>query len=571
MPLNRPASAIIAFAAAMLGTMGLAGCQPGDGADLVFLNGAVYTMDPARPRVSAVAVRDGAIVYAGDDAGARALAGAATEIIDLGGRMLLPGFHDTHAHVLAGGTSLADCNLGDVRDGERILALLPGCLAEHAYAEDQWVIGARWALAAFPDGNPRKEWLDAVFGERPAYFVDSFAHTAWVSSKALEIAGIDALTPDPPQGVIERDAATGEPTGTLRDAAMELVARHIPPPTPEAMEKGLDLGLQEANRFGITAFIEPGLDQSQIDLYRRRDEAGRLSARVLASLSPISWHAGQAGEGLFDLVEQSGSLHGRRFRTGSVKIYIDGVIETRTSNMLEPYDDGSNFPPFYERETLFSIYERLHEQGIQIHTHAIGDGAIRLALDAYQRAAQRGGPLDNRHHIVHLQLIDEADIPRFGELGVAASFQGLWAYPDEYIDVAEPLLGAQRVERFYPVASVQRSGGLVVGGSDWDVSSLNPLDAIETLVRRQDPFADDGRILGAGEAIELDTALRAYTANAAHLMKLETVSGTIEPGKRADLVVLDRDLFAVEPTAINEAKVLLTLVDGAAVYRAGPF
>jgi predicted amidohydrolase YtcJ len=239
--------------------------------------------------------------------------------------------------------------------------------------------------------------------------------------------------------------------------------------------------------------------------------------------------------------------------------------------MLEPYDDHSNFAPFYEPETLFSIYERLHAQGLQIHTHAIGDGAIRLALDAYERASQRAGPLDNRHHIVHLQLIDQADIPRFAELGVAAGFQGLWAYSDEYIDMAVPLVGAERVARFYPVASVHNSGAMVVGGSDWDVSSLNPLDAIETLVRRQDPWSDDGRVLAPSEAIELESALRAYTANAAYLMKLENVSGTIETGKRADLVVLDRNLFEIEPNEINEARVLLTLVDGQPVWRAKDF
>jgi predicted amidohydrolase YtcJ len=557
--------------AALLAVALLGGCEAPDHPDTVYYNGAVYTMTAEHARVSAVAVRDGAILYAGDDAAAQALAGPETVRVDLAGRMMLPGFHDTHAHVLAGGISLYGCNLDDVRDGERILAMLPGCLAEYRYAEDAWVIGSRWGLAAFAGGNPRKEWLDAVFGARPAYFVDSFSHSAWVSSKALEIAGISAHTPDPPHGVIERDPVTGEPTGTLRDTAMELDAAHIPPATAEEIAAGITRGQQEAARFGITAYIEPGLNAQQARIYRQLDSDGRLGARVQGSLSPLGWSAGEVGEGLFELVDELGSLAGERFRTGSVKIYIDGVIETRTSHLLQPYDDHSNFPPFYDRESLYSIYERLHAQGVQIHTHAIGDGAIRLALDAYERARDRSGPLDNRHHIVHLQLIDPADIPRFGQLGVAAGFQGLWAYPDEYIDVAVPLVGAERAGRFYPVASVQRSGGLIVGGSDWDVSSLNPLDAIEALVRRQDPFSDDGPALAPAEAIDLESALRAYTANAAYLMKLETFSGTIEAGKRADLVVLDRDLFAIETTAINEARVLLTLIDGQAVWRAPEF
>lgn len=551
----------------LLVTALVAGCDTPAPADRVYLNGAIYTMNPAQPQASAIAVLDGAIVYVGDDETARRHTDRETRVIDLDGRMMLPGFHDTHAHVLAGGSSMSDCNLDDIRDGDRIRELLHECLATHRYGEDEWVIGARWALAAFPDGNPRREWLDEVFGERPAYFVDSFAHTAWVSSKALEIAGIDADTPNPPQGVIERDPETGEATGTLRDGAMELVAEHVPPATDDVLAEGLGRGLGEASRVGITAYIEPGLDERQARLYAAFDKEKKLTARVQGSLSPLSWHAGQAGDKLFALIEQSDAFTGDLFRAGSVKIYIDGVIETRTSHMLEPYDDGSNFAPFYERDVLYDLYTRLHAAGMQIHTHAIGDGAIRLALDAYEHARDAVGSLDNRHHIVHLQLIDADDIPRFDELGVAASFQGVWAYPDEYIDVAVPLVGRERVNRFYPVASVQRAGGLIVGGSDWDVSSLNPLDAIETLVRRQDPFAEGGRVLGENEIIDLDTALRAYTANAAHVMKLEDVSGSIAVGMRADLIVLDRDLYSIPAAGINEASVLLTLVDGREVFR----
>jgi len=537
-------------------------------ADLLLLNGAVHTMADEQPRASAVAVRDGEIVYVGTGDEAGGFTGDATRIVDLDGRMLLPGFHDTHAHVLAGGLSLEGCNLADERDRETLLAMLDDCRERLDYGEDEWVIGSRWALAAFPDGNPRKEWLDEAFGSRPAYFVDAFGHSAWVSSRALELAGIDADTPDPPQGVIERDPETGEPTGTLRDAAMDLVAAHIPQDDAEAVEAGILRGLAEAARFGITAYIEPGLDGRQARLYADLDRRGLLSARVQASLSPESWHATQIGPGLDALLADRDALSGERFSADSVKVYIDGVIETRTSYMLDPYSDGSNFPPFYEPGALAALYERLHAAGIRIHTHAIGDGAIRLALDAYEHARDAVGPLDNRHHVVHLQLVDEADIPRFGELGVAAGFQGLWAYPDDYIDVAIPLVGEERVQKFYPVASVLESGGLIVGGSDWDVSSLNPLDAIETLVRRQDPWAEEGPVLGRGEQLSLDAALSAYTVNAAWLMGLESSTGTIEPGKRADLVVLDRDLFAVPETEINEARVEMTFVDGEQVYPA---
>ncbi len=537
-------------------------------ADAVFVNGAVYTMNAAQPQASAVAIRDGAIVYVGDNEGALSYAGAETYQEDLEGRMLLPGFHDTHAHVLAGGMALGGCNLEDARDGKRVLAMVEQCMEEFDYPPGEWVIGARWALAAFADGNPRKEWLDEIFGQRPAFFVDTFSHSAWVSSRALEIAGISKDTPDPPQGVIERDPATGEPTGTLRDSAMELVSKHIPEASADEIEAGILRGLEAAAAFGITAFIEPGLNELQATTYADMDRRGEISARVLGSLSPLSWHAGRIAEGLDELLAKRANWRGPMFRAESVKVYIDGVIETKTSFMLKPYSDDSNFPPFYEAAALNGLYEHLHAAGLQIHTHAIGDAAIRLALDAYEHASKTVGPLDNRHHIVHLQLIDEADIPRFAELGVAASFQGVWAYPDEYIDVAEALVGKDRVARFYPVASVERAGGLVVGGSDWDVSSLNPLDAIETLVRRQDAYEATGPQLGVNENLSLASALQAYTSRAAYLMGLEKLSGSIEVGKRADLIVIDRDLFAGPATDINNAEVVLTLVDGKEVFRA---
>jgi predicted amidohydrolase YtcJ len=565
------ASAPVTALACLVALYGCGKAPSPPAADAVLYNGAVYTMNDALPRASAVAIRDGAIVYVGDDETAQTFIGPDTHRVDLRNRMLLPGFHDTHAHVLAGGSSLTGCNMNDVRDGERIREMLHECLEKFQYGDDEWVIGSRWALAAFADGNPRKEWLDEVFGDRPAYFVDSFAHSAWVSSRALEIAGIDETTPDPAQGVIERDPQTGEATGTLRDAAMELVASHIPEDDDEAVLAGIQRGLQEVSKFGITAYIEPGIDGRYARLYADMDRRGILTARVLGSLSSLAWHAGQMQGGLDDLLEQRAGWRGRMFRADSVKVYIDGVIETRTSNMLAPYSDGTNFPTFYTGVALKTLYEKLHREGVQIHTHAIGDGAIRLALDAYEHARDKVGPLDNRHHIVHLQLIDQADIPRFGELGVAASFQGAWAYPDEYIDIAVDLVGNERVQAFYPVASVQRAGGMLVGGSDWDVSSLNPLDAIETLVRRRDPDALSGPELGDNEQIELDTALRAYTVNAAHLMGLENVSGTIEVGKRADLIVIDRDLYAFPPTDINAARVQLTLVDGREVFRSTDF
>jgi predicted amidohydrolase YtcJ len=548
----------------------LSGCSSpqSPGADRVFLGGAVYTADENRSWADAVAITDGEIVFVGSDEAAAAFIGSGTEVMDLDGKMLMPGFHDGHAHVRYGGMAAMGCDLHGEQDVAEIRGRLAECVSSREYATDEWVLGGGWPLAAFPDGAPTTAMLDEIFGGRPAMFSDAFGHNAWVSTRALEIAGIDSATPDPPKGVIVRDPVTGEPTGTLRDAAMALVDGVIPEATEAQRYEALLTGLRQANAFGITAYVEPGVSEHNISIYKSADQHGDLTARIVASLSPIDALPDSFGPEIFDLLAKRDQFRGTYLNVDSVKVYIDGVIETRTSFMLEPYLDGSNFPPFYEQDELNELYENLDKLGLQIHTHAIGDGAIRSALDAYEQALIANGPNDNRHQIVHLQLIDEQDIPRFAKLNVAANFQCMWCYPDVYIDLAVDIVGTERVQKFYPVQSVKKTGGLLVGGSDWDVSSLNPLDAIETAVRRQDPFEASGRVLGEHQEIDLATALDMYTRNAAYIMRLEGLTGSLEVGKRADLIVLDRNLFDIPVTEINEARVLLTMMDGKPVYSA---
>jgi len=536
------------------------------GADRVFINGAVYTADESHSWAEAVAINGGAIVFVGSDGDAVGFIGSKTEVVDLDGKMLMPGFHDGHAHVQYGGRAALGCNLMYELDVSKIRGLLAECLRSREYGPDDWVIGGGWPLAAFPDGNPSAAILDEILEGRPAYFSDAFGHNGWASSRALELAGIDMESPDPSNGVIVRDAATGKPSGTLRENAMALIEDVLPVASEKERYGALLAGLQQARAFGITAFVEPGVAEDKLSLYRTADRRGDLTARVLASLSPINELAARFGPEIFDLLAKRDDFRGAYLDVDSVKVYIDGVIETRTSFMLEPYLDGSNSPPFYEQDELNALYERFDAMGLQIHTHAIGDGAIRAALDAYEHALFENGPNDNRHQIVHLQLIDEEDIPRFAELNVAANFQCMWCYPDVYIDLAVDIVGEERVEKFYPVRSIEKTGARLVGGSDWDVSSLNPLDAIETAVRRQDPFEESDRTLGKGEEIDLASALDMYTRNAAYVMRLEDKTGSIEVGKRADLIVIDRNLFEVPVSEINEARVLLTIMDGKTVY-----
>ncbi len=538
-------------------------------ADRVFVNGGVYTVDEQRSWAEAVAIRDGAIVFVGKNDEVGAYIGESTLLTDLSGKMLLPGFHDAHAHILNGGRSLNSCNLHNTEDLQQIRDLLIGCRDTRNYGPDEWVVGAQWPISAFGPEGPSRQILDEIFGDRPAVFVDSFVHNSWVSTRALELAGIDADTPNPPGGIIVRDPVSGMATGTLRESAMALVADIVPPATAGENAADLAAGLAEAARFGITAYIEPGIRASELDPYLFADRDGKLSARVLASLSPIGLTIGAFGSEVYDLVLNRHSLTGKYVKADSVKVFMDGVIETKTANMLEPYsDDRGNADSFYDQAAANELYQRLDRMGVQIHTHAIGDGAVRKALNAYEYALQQNGPNDNRHHIVHLQLVDSADIPRFSRLNVAANFQALWAYPDQYIHLAISIVGQARVDRFYAIRSIVDTGATLAGGSDWPVSSLNPLDAIEVAVRRQDPAGTDGQILRASERVDLTTILDAYTRHGAWLMRLDDKTGSIESGKRADLIVLDRNLFDIAPEDINEARVLMTLMDGREVFSA---
>jgi predicted amidohydrolase YtcJ len=536
----------------------------------VFLNGAVYTVDMRRSRTEAVAVRDGRIIHVGSNDDVRRLAGSGTEVTDLGGAMLLPGFHDSHIHILIGIATQDDCDLMRLESQAEVDARLRECQALPGYGPDRWVLGGGWSEWLWPDANPGKAQLDALFPDRPVYIESSFGHAAWVNSRALALAGVTKATGNPPEGVIERDAA-GEPSGTLRDAAMLLVKRGLPAATPEQNLESVRAGIDLAHSVGITAVIEPGLDAELIAPVVALADANELSLRVRASLSPLNWQPGAFDDGVFAFLEGRDRWRRPGLDVDSVKIYMDGVIEYGTGALLEPYAKAVHGlgPRFYAQEQVDRYFTRFDAMGLAIHVHATGDAAIRRALDGFAAMRKANGMSDNRHHIVHLQLIDEADRPRFAALGITATFQPLWAYPDpSALKLDIPMLGEQRTQAMYPIGSLVRSGARVAGGSDYFVTDLNPLHAIEAAVTRQDPYTNSGPVLNADERVDLDTMVAAYTINGAWLMGLEKEQGSIEVGKRADFVVLDRDLFAGPASAINEAKVLLTVFGGRTVYEA---
>ncbi|MGE5275497.1 MAG: amidohydrolase [Acidobacteriota bacterium] len=542
----------------------LVSAAPEKPADIVFLHGAIETMDASRSWAESVAVRGGRIAYVGPSSGASALRGPRTRVIDLGGKMMLPGFHDAHVHPVSGGMELSLCNLNGLKTAEQVFEAIRKYALDHP--KEPWIVGGGWDLPVFPGGNPTRRQLDAIVPDRPASLSAADGHSSWVNTRALEAAGITRATPDPPDGRIERDAE-GNPSGTLRESAAGLVSRRIPKPAAAAYAEGLRRGLEMASRFGITSIIEADADDDILAAYAEAERAGRLTARVVACLSVDT---AKGPEQVAALARKRRDYTRGRLRATAAKIFADGVIESETAALLAPYLDRPGWAgkPRLEPEAFALLATALDRERFQIHVHAIGDRAIRMALDALEAARRTNGPRDARPLIAHLELLDPRDIPRFRRLGVLADFQPLWAFADSYIrDLTIPRLGPERSRWLYPIGSVAASGAVVVAGSDWSVSSMNPLDAIQVAVTRQDPEGERGAAFLPEERVGLPEILAAYTIGGAYAAFEEKETGSIEAGKAADLVVLDRDLFEIPPEEIHRAHVLLTMLEGREIWR----
>ena len=532
-------------------------------AETVFRSGAVYTVDASRSWAETVAVRGGRIVYVGSDAGVTAWIGPATRSIDLQGKMLLPGFHDSHVHLIGGGIELGECDINGLTSVDQILAAVKRYA--DLYPDRKWIKGGGWPLT-LEEGNPHKSLLDKVVSDRPI-MLDAFdGHSVWVNSKALEIAGITKETPDPARGRIERDPKTGEPTGTLRESAGRLIVNKIPPYTHEEYVKGLRRGLELANRFGITSVQEASVGEPHLNAFDELDRSNELTVRAVAAMriDPAKYSS-QVPQ----FVEWREKYRGKRLKTTAVKIFQDGVIESRTAALLQPYlvEAGERGWLNLEPEVLKPLAAQLDRLGFQIHIHAIGDRAIQSSFDALEFARQQNGSRDSRHHLAHVELFDPADIGRFRRLGVIANFQPFWASADLYIvKMTEPILGPERSRWLYPIRSVANTGAIIACGSDWSVTSMNPLDAIQIAVTRRGLADGSGTAWIPEEVVDLPLMIAGYTINGAYVNFQEHETGSIEVGKSADLVVLDRNLFEIPRHEIHNVKVLLTMLEGREVY-----
>ncbi len=541
--------------------------DPTTPADLVLLGGALRTMVPASPRADALAVRDGRIIAIGSDGDVRGHAGPRTRVVELGGRTVTPGFQDAHIHPMEAGLEALRCNLHDLRGLDAYLAAIAEYAASHP--DVKWIKGGGWSLDDFPGGTPRAEDLDRVVPDRLVFLPNRDGHGVWVNTRTLELAGITAATPDPADGRIERDA-DGTPTGTLHEGAAELVERLIPRDTEDELLVGLEHAQGELHQLGITAWQDAWVLPPMIEVYRRFAEQGRLTARVVGA----HWWDRKSGseqvEAWVDLRER-GSYG--RFRATSVKLLLDGIVENFTAAMLDPYLDGEGTPTpnsgidFIDPDELPDAVTRVDALGFQPHFHAIGDRAVRNALDAVAAARAANGPSDTRPHVAHIQVIHPDDIPRFGPLGVVANAQPYWAVHEGQMDrLTIPFLGPERTTWQYPFASLLRAGARLAMGSDWSVSTANPLLEIEVAVNRVADYDRAANPFLPDERLTLDEALAGFTIGTAYVNHLDTETGTLEVGKLADLVVLDRDVYDPGSGPIGDARVIGTFVEGVAVH-----
>ena len=532
-------------------------------ADAIYTNARIYTVDTANSWAEAMAVRDGRIVAIGSEGDVQRYAGSSTETHDLAGRMVMPGIHDTHIHAaLAGQQKRLECYFLSV-DLNEVMEILEGCIADTP--DGEWVRGGQWYPSLFPPETTPRELLDQIAPDHPVFLMDWSWHNGWVNSKALELFGIDNDTPDPPGGIIERDRDTGVATGLLLDNAAYSLMRQLPAYPLDDRVASLEWSLSQITQHGVTTIKEAIVTDSLAETFAELDRRSGLPVRVKQSLTwknpfAISHDAERT------LIDARTELVTDRIDTSFAKIMLDGIPPTYTAAMLDPYEPSDAFGSEWRGKLIFQPEELnpdvidLDSKGLSVKIHATGDRSVRVALDAFEAARASNGNRELIHEVSHAELIHPDDIPRFAELNVAAEMCPILWHPIPGLDW-ELWLGPDR--KVWPVKSLLEAGALVTYGSDWSVvPTPNPWPGIEAMVTRAEPVGNGEETLWVEQAITLEDAIRIFTANSAVANKVGDTSGSLEVGKDADFIVLDRNIFDVPITDVSDTQVLLSVVGG---------
>lgn len=534
--------------------------QKPEPADLLILKARAYTVNPAQPWAEAVAVKGEKIIFVGSNKKARSYIGAQTKVIDAEGRLLLPGFQDSHLHFVSGSLNLNRVDLAGTKSIAEIQERIRRFVAAHP--ELTWIQGRGWMYSVFPGNMPHKKFLDEVVPDKPAIMRCADGHTSWVNSRALALAGITAKTPDPPDGRIGRDER-GEPTGALLEGASSLVSRLIPQPTKEEKLAAMARGMEEAAKWGVTAAHGMGGEYEELELLKRLRQEGRQTLRLIITM----WvdEPGPTEKDFQLYAEASAKYNDHWLAVRGVKLMLDGVIDSGTAAMLDPYEQqkGNKGKLFWEPDDYIKAVREFSRCGIQVSTHAIGDRAIRLCLEAYEKALQESSHPGLRHKIEHAECIAAEDFARFQNPGIIASFQPLHADPDPvWMEAWIKNAGPERESRAFAWKSVRNAGGHLAFGSDWPVVTINPWPAVQVAVTRQSlqGYPEGGWL--PKEKLTLEETIYAYTMGGAYAVNEENIRGSIEPGKLADFILLSQNIFEVPANQIAATKCVWSVVGG---------
>ncbi len=538
-------------------------------ADTVYTNGKIYTVNEAQPWVEAVAIKDGKFIAVGSVEDVEAVTGDATEVIDLKGGFAMPGIHDTHVHppLVYTYKEAGELLFPESTPPDEIIKIIKDYAQKNP---DLKIIRAqKWAASAFPGGKATKEWLDPHFPDRAVYVIDETGHNAVVNSAALTLAGITKDTPDPEFGTIDRDPKTGEPTGYLSETAMGLIGKLVKRPDVDANYRGISQALDQIRAYGTTSLVDGLIGPNSLEAYQRLEKEGKLNMRVDAAVNLNDFQAEAT------TVEESEAIIARRSEFDSplidigIKYFADGTPLSKTALMVEPYtNDPSTRGAMTIGARQLERIKQAHREGIQVMMHSTTDGTTRKLLDVIEEARAKDPKPELRHHIGHLLTVTKEDIPRFKKLNVIAEFSPIWFYPTPLGEIASKYYGAERYARWQAIKEFVDAGVTVSVGSDWPAGTpdADPWKGLEGMVTRMDPKTNSGDKLG--ESIDLEAGIKILTINGAMAMMHEDVAGSIEVGKHADMILLDRNLFEIPATEISEVKVLKTIFAGKVVYRA---